>query len=146
MAKHSKSIEIDAPASEVYSRWSNWDNLAQYLPQIKSVRRTGPDTTHWIVSVSGMDVEWDARTTADEPGKRIAWESTSGFKNSGEVTFDALGNDRCKCTVTVDYEPPLGASEGLFGIGKKVDEKLQEGLENVRDDVEGEPVGAGSRY
>lgn len=145
MARHSKSIDIDAPVTEVYDRWSRWEQLNRYLPQIRDVQRTGADTLHWTVSLGGMDVEWDARVTAMEPNRRIAWESTSGFQNKGEVSFEELGPERTRVTVTAEYEPPLGASEGLFGIGGKIDEKLEEGLENVKEAAEaGSFTGAAS--
>jgi uncharacterized membrane protein len=136
MAKHTKSIEIDAPVHEVFEQWRNYEQFERFLPQLTDVRRTGERTSHWVLGMGGMTVEWDAEVTALEEDRLIAWRSFRGLETSGEARFRDLGGGRTCVDLTLEYTPPLGASEGLFGVGAKVDERLEEGLENVKETVE----------
>jgi uncharacterized membrane protein len=136
MAKHTKSIEIDAPVHEVFEQWRNYEQFERFLPQLADVHKTGERTSHWTLNVAGMTVEWDAEVTALEQDRLIAWRSIRGLETSGEARFKDLGAGRTCVDLTLEYTPPLGASEGLFGVGAKVDEKLEEGLENVKETVE----------
>jgi uncharacterized membrane protein len=136
MARHTKSVEIDAPVHAVFEQWRSYEHFERFLPQLADVRKTGERTSHWTLKVAGMTVEWDAEVTALEEDRRIAWRSFRGLETSGEARFRDLGGNRTCVDLTLEYTPPLDADEGFFGVGAKVDEKLDEGLENVRDTVE----------
>jgi uncharacterized membrane protein len=136
MARHTKSIEIDAPVHEVFEQWRNYEQFERFLPQLADVHKTGERTSHWTLRVDGMTVEWDAEVTALEEDRLIAWRSFDGLDTSGEARFKDLGGGRTCVDLALEYTLPLGASEGLFGVGTKVDETLEEGLENVKETVE----------
>ncbi|HEU4752974.1 MAG TPA: SRPBCC family protein [Armatimonadota bacterium] len=133
MARHTKSIEIEAPVREVFEQWRRYEGFDRILPQLREVRATGERCSHWVIDLDGATVEWDAEITALEPGRLIAWKSVSGLENSGEAQFRDLGGGRTCVDVTLDYELPLDADEGLFGIGGKVEEELEAGLEGVKE-------------
>jgi uncharacterized membrane protein len=70
------------------------------------------------------------------PSKRIAWTSTSGARNAGVVTFHRLGDDTCRVTLQIDYEPEgvvenLGDLFGVMSSGAEGDlERFKEFIES----------------
>lgn len=85
-----QAIEVMATPEEAYEMWSRFENFRRFMADVVEVRKTGDRTSHWVVKGPlGQRIEWDARTTIDEPGKSIAWRSTTaGIDNSGEVHFE----------------------------------------------------------
>lgn len=123
-----KSIDIDAPLDRVFTAWTNFENFPNFMENVKEVRRTGPDQTHWVVEAAGQTIEWDATTTVEERS-RVAWKSRGESGQSGVVTFEDLGPTKTRVNVHIDY---------------KLDSKIQEagasmlGLDDniVKNDLE----------
>ena len=81
---------VQADPSELYALWRDLEKIPAWQEQIASVQSTGPNTSHWVMKSDDKTIEWDSEILADEPGKRIAWRSTSGdSNNAGEVIFEA---------------------------------------------------------
>lgn len=97
-----KDIEIDAPVQEVYQHWTRYETFPRFMSNIEEVRRTGPDTTHWVAKAAGQTIEWDARTVA-ENNRRIAWTAHGESGQSGEVTFEPAGANKTRLRVRMDY-------------------------------------------
>jgi len=104
-----RSFEVGQPVHAVYERWLHYESLGEFAPQVKSVCRTGERTSRWVVESLGMRQEWDAEVTALEPDRRIAWRSIAGLEHHGEVLFAALGPERTRVTVSVEYTLPAAA-------------------------------------
>src|SRR3712207_698787 len=83
------SIEVEAPVQQVYEYWKTLENLPQFMTNVEEVRSTGPDTTHWRVKGPlGTSLEFDARTTQNEPNEAIGWNTDDGeVQTSGQVRF-----------------------------------------------------------
>jgi uncharacterized membrane protein len=116
------------------------------MEHVKSIRRTGEKTTHWVAKGPlGQDVEWDAETTRFEPNKRIAWRSTdaSPVKTSGQVTFNELSPRETEVTVTLQYVAPGGAvGEAAARLLSDPEEMLEADLRRFKAYVESEvPAG-----
>lgn len=107
------ALTIACPRDQLYAMWRDFSGLPSFMENVVSVTRQGNDVTHWTVKAPGGDtVEWDSRILADEPGRRIAWESLPGadVENAGEVRFDdAPGGRGTVVRVRIDYDPPAGA-------------------------------------
>lgn len=108
------SVEVDAPVQQVYEYWETLENLPDFMSNIDEVRSTGDDTTHWrIRGPLGAKIEFDARTTQNQPGEAIAWNSQNGdVQTSGQVRFRDLGNDRTRVEVVMNYANPPGGKVG----------------------------------
>lgn len=130
MARDSRTLEIDKPVEEVYQRWLNYENLADFAPQIKEVRQTSETRSHWVAEAMGVHVEWDAEVTAREENRRIAWQSVAGFENSGEVLFEPIGDNRTRVTVNFEYHPFSRGEEG------KLAEEIDEAAESAEETLE----------
>jgi uncharacterized membrane protein len=82
---------VTKPPEEVYDFWSSFERFPSFMAHVDEVQVTGPRTSHWKVSAPfDREVEWDAETTEEEPGRRLRWSSREGadVANSGEVRFE----------------------------------------------------------
>ena len=135
------SIEAQAPVQTVYEYWRNLENLPNFMSNIEEVRSTGPDTTHWVVKGPlGYRMEFDARTTQDEPNSAIGWNTVDGdVQTSGQVRFQELGPDRTRIDVTMNYANPPGGKVGEAASKAVANPKLmmEQDLRNFRDIIEG---------
>ncbi len=103
------SALIQSSPHECYTLWRDLPGIPRWQEQVKEVRQTGDNTSHWVMEVNGKTTEWESEILADEPGKRIAWRSINGSpQNAGEVVFEAAPGGR-GTLVTVLQE---------FGFGK----------------------------
>jgi uncharacterized membrane protein len=144
-----QSVMVDAPVLEVFDQWSQLENFPFFMSGVKEVRDSGRSRSHWRVEgPGGMDVEWDAETTAFEPGRRIGWKSVAGSQvpNWGEVRFEPLGEDATRVTVDLCYRPPAGeighVAASLFGADPQ--SRLDEDLLRMKTFIESGPA-TGSR-
>jgi uncharacterized membrane protein len=107
-----KSIVIHRAASDIYRLWRDPENLPRFMYHLESVRKTGPQTSHWVAHApGGTRVEWDSEITEDVPDRLIAWRSLDGadVPNSGRVEFERAPGDRGTIVrVQMEYAPPAG--------------------------------------
>jgi uncharacterized membrane protein len=133
VARDSRTFEVDRPVQEVFQRWVDYEGLAELVPQIKEVRRTSENRSHWVAEARGLRAEWEAEVTAREENRRIAWRSVSGFENAGEVLFDPIDANHTRVTVNFEYTPFGRGDEGT--LTEEIDEAAeaaQEMLEHRR--------------
>ena len=89
-----KSIAIHAPLSQVYAFWQNFENFAEFIGSIESIKITGENTSHWVVrGPMRTKVEFDALTTERVENQLIKWNSfhaqdeVEEVKSEGSLTF-----------------------------------------------------------
>jgi uncharacterized membrane protein len=135
-----RSIAVLANVADVYQIWANFENFPRFMKYIKSVTLTGPRTSHWVMSGPlGVDVEWDAETTALDENERVAWNSFQGsdVRTSGQVTFRELAPNETEVTVTLQYDPPAGAAgEAVAELFANPEKRVQDDLEHFKEHVE----------
>ncbi len=106
------STTIGRPPQDVYDFWRPLEHLPTFMAHLDDVRRLDDDRSHWTATAPfGRTVEWDAVTTEDVPGERMAWESVEGadIRNSGVVHFrPAPGGRGTEVRVELDYDVPAG--------------------------------------
>ena len=118
---------------ELYEFWRNLPNLARFMENIERIDVLDADRSHWVVKApAGRTIEWDARITVDEPGRRIGWTTEDGaeVKNHGVVEFrEAPFGRGAEIHATIVYEPPAGP------LGKLVAElfQVEPGMQAKRD-------------
>lgn len=114
MGEHSSAAyaaTILKPRQEVYEFWRHWQNLPRFSRHLKSVEDLGNGLTRWTAEGPRGDVTWEAETTEDIPGQRIAWRSVgdADVKNFGEVNFkDAPADRGTEVVVRMGYDLPGG--------------------------------------
>lgn len=133
MERTERSIEVNAPVNIVFDLFSDFEKFPEWMKHIKEVRRTGENYTRWTADAPlGINVEWEAETTAFEPNRKIAWKTVRGdVEMEGEVAFEETEQGTTRMHVTLGYKPPAGhlgtLVAKLFGNDpeKEIDEELQ---------------------
>jgi uncharacterized membrane protein len=124
-----RTVTINRPRQELYEFWRDFSNLALFMENIESVTVIDPVRSHWVVKApADSTVEWDSIITEDRPGELIAWTSAEGasIANSGRIEFRDSSNGRgTVVTVTIAYDPPLGAVGKLFAKLFQREPKIQ---------------------
>jgi uncharacterized membrane protein len=145
-----ESIEVQAPLEDVFSYWSNFENVSKFMQNVEEVRMTGQDTSHWKVKGPlGKSVEFDARTTEIDPSRGIGWNTVEGeVMTSGEARFEEVSPGRTRIDVTMNYADPPGGKVGevAANVLSNPERMLREDLENFARIVErGELGGPGAQ-
>ena len=134
------SIEVEAPADDIFRYWSNFENFPNFMSNIEEVRMSAQDISHWRVKGPlGMSVEFDAKTTEMDPNRGIGWNTVDGdVMTSGEVRFEETTPGRTQVDVTMNYaDPPGGAvGEAVANILSSPERNLKEDLQNFARIVE----------
>ena len=76
------------------------------MPGVKAVTQIDDTHVHWNARFwGGIDQEWDAEITEQEPDKRISWKSISGAENAGTVRFEPLDAEHTRVRLVMAYDP-----------------------------------------
>jgi uncharacterized membrane protein len=133
---------VTRPPEEVYAFWRQLDRLPTFMAHLDEVRTTDSGRSHWKASAPfGRSVEWDAETTDDVPGQRIAWRSLDGadVPNAGEVRFvPAPGGRGTEVHVTLNFDMPGGALGKAVAkyFGEEPSQQLDDDLRRFKQVLE----------
>jgi uncharacterized membrane protein len=100
-----EQIDVDVPVRTAYNQWTQFEEFPRFMEGVQHVHQIDDRRLHWRAEVGGKQVEWQAEITEQIPDERIVWRSTSGAPNAGVVTFQPLGQNRCRVTLQLHYEP-----------------------------------------
>lgn len=137
-----ESISINASPEEIYSFWKNFENLPSFMRHLESVSIVDENVSHWVAKAPlGMSVEWDAQLVADEPNRRLSWETLpdSEIQHEGLVAFDATSNGRGTIVrVEMSYEPPAGHVGAQLArlLGEEPRVQIREDLRRLKQLIE----------
>jgi uncharacterized membrane protein len=139
VTKVEREVMVAVPARAAYEAWRNFENLPRIMHHIEEVRVVGNGRSHWKArGPLGMDAEWDAEMTMDEPNRTIAWRSIEGnssVKTAGRVDFEESGDETC-VRVMLTYDAPAGvvgdtAAKILSNPERQIEEDLQRFKETI---------------
>ncbi len=134
-----ESIEIPAPVSEVYRRWTDFSRFPEFMDNVQEVRPLGGGRYHWVARVLGTKREWDAEVTDQQENHHISWRSIEGAPNAGTVTMQPLPNNRTRVDVHLEYTPPGGVvGQQLEKVMHATQRQVKRDLENFRRVISGE--------
>lgn len=105
MASHSSTITVDRPVQAVYNQWTQFETFPAFMEGVESVEQLGDQDLRWTVTIAGVAREFDAVITDQEPDRRIAWRTTSGPYQAGEVSFEPVDPTTTRVTLGMDFEP-----------------------------------------
>lgn len=130
-----KSVQIGRPVSEVFETWSDFSRLPEFSNIIRRVDRYG-DRSHWLVDINGRPFEWDAELTQIIPNEAIGWKSVGGTKNTGRITFSAIGDDTL-VHVQMNYAPPFRMLRPLLsGMSGQIEGYIEQALRDFKNALE----------
>lgn len=130
-----KTIECDVPVRVAYNQWTQFESFPRFMEGVTRVRQLDDKRLHWEARIGGKKTEWYAEIVEQVPDKKIGWRSTSGAENSGTVTFQDLGANRCRVTLRMSYEPE-GVTENVGDALGIVDARVRGDLERFKEFIE----------
>lgn len=152
MTTVSKSLDIKAPVSTVFTYFARPEHVSDQMSD-KGVGMTvipmdikegmGVGTTFRIISdFGGKRLEWDCETTEFEREERISAVQIEGpFKKWSIVnTFEPLGDNLTRVTMSVEYEMPFGPLGSILDkakFAKSAERGMETALYKVRGLLEG---------
>jgi uncharacterized membrane protein len=137
-----ESIDIDVPISTAYDQWTQFEEFPQFMGGVDEVRQVGDTMTHWRTSIGGVDREFDAQITAQEPDRRISWRSVDGKTHEGNVTFEPLGATQTRVHVRTVWEPEGFTEKAGAAIGAD-DRQVKADLKRFKEFIEKRGVETG---
>lgn len=149
------TVTIRRPPEEVFAFWRKLSNLPLFMKDLTSVLEVSPKKSHWTVTLkSGLQVEWDAIISHEEPGQMIAWQSVedADVTTQGTVWFLRAPADLgTEVTLMMNYEVPGGHLTELATalVGESPDLLVQTNLRRLKayletgeiPTIEGQPSG-----
>ncbi len=130
-----KSIAVDVPVTVAYDQWTQFEEFPRFMEGVKDVRQLDDSHLRWVAEVGGQEESWEAEIVEQTPHERIAWRSVAGKENGGAVTFERLGDTRCRVGVHLAWEAE-GLVESLAGFLGADGRKVEADLERFKELVE----------
>jgi uncharacterized membrane protein len=113
-----ESIDVAVPVRVAYDQWTQFEDFPKFMDGVKRVRQLDDTTLEWKAEIAGIERSWRAEITDQEPDERVAWRSTSGAKNAGQVTFEAIGDNMTRVNLQLDVDPegPIESAGDALGF------------------------------
>jgi uncharacterized membrane protein len=139
-----QEIEVEVPVSTAYNQWTQFEEFPTFMEGVDEVKQLDDTLLHWAATVAGKKAEWDAKIVAQEPDRRIVWESVDGKQTRGAVTFQPAGSAartlvRLHMSYTRDgVTEKVGSAAGLDA------RRVRGDLERFRDLIEERQAASGA--
>lgn len=135
MADVKKSITVEVPVHAAYNQWTQFESFPEFMDGVQEVRQEGDRFLYWKAKVMGKTEEWKAEITQQVPDRKIAWKSTSGAPNAGEVTFQPLSDTTTEVNLWLKAEPQ-SATEKIGDAVGVLDRQVKGDLEKFKHFIE----------
>jgi uncharacterized membrane protein len=151
MTTISKSMEINAPLSEVFTYFARPEHMADQFPEnmglniipLEVKNGFGVGTIFRISGdFDGKKLEWDCETIDYIPHKKIVANMIEGPFKFWQITvdFDEINEKKTKTSITIDYDMPMGPLGGFIDkikLKKIAERGMENGLYRVKALLEG---------
>jgi len=151
MTTINKSMEINAPLSEVFTYFARPEHMADQFPEnmglniipLEVKNGFGVGTIFRISGdFDGKKLEWDCETIDYIPHKKIVANMIEGPFKFWQITvdFDEIDEKKTKTSITVDYDMPMGPLGGFIDkikLKKIAERGMENGLYRVKALLEG---------
>lgn len=147
----SKSLEINAPVSEVFTYFARPEHMADQFPEnmglnilpIEVKNGFGVGTIFRISGdFDGKRLEWDCETIDYIPHRKIIAQMIEGPFKQWQITvqFEEVTERKTKTSIIVAYDMPMGPVGGLMDkvkLKKIAERGIENGLYRVKALLEG---------
>jgi uncharacterized membrane protein len=151
MTNISKSMEINAPVSEVFTYFARPEHMADQFPEnmglniipIEVKNGFGVGTIFRISGdFDGKRLEWDCETIDYIPHRKIVAQMIEGPFKQWQITveFEEIAERKTRTSIKVDYDMPMGPIGGLMNrvkLKKIAERGVENGLYRVKALLEG---------
>ena len=143
MSRINEHIEVAVPVRVAYDQWTQFESFPRFMDGIDRVVQVDDKTLEWTATVAGVVKHWRAEITEQRPDEVVAWRSTDGAQNDGQVRFRSMGADRTMIDVQLDVEPEGIVERAADALGV-VERRVRGDLLRFREFIEArhEPTGA----
>ncbi len=142
MASIEQDVEVDVPVRTAYDQWTQFEQFPRFMDGVQDVRQLDDAHLHWVARIGGVEKEWDAEITAQEPDRVIAWRSTDGTWSAGTVLFEPVDATCTRIRLRMEWEPEgfiesAGSALGLDSMRVRGDLMRFKELVEERGDASG---------
>jgi ligand-binding SRPBCC domain-containing protein len=151
MTTINKSMEINAPLTEVFTYFARPEHMADQFPEnmglniipLEVKNGFGVGTIFRISGdFDGKKLEWDCETIDYIPHRKIVAKMIEGPFKFWQITvdFEQIGEKKTKTSITVDYDMPMGPLGGFIDkikLKKIAERGMENGLYRVKALLEG---------
>jgi len=136
-------VEVDAPVHTVYNQWTQFEEFPRFLHDVKRIDQIDDMLTHWVVSVGGVQREFDAAITDQVPDDHVAWASVDERVHAGRVAFTPTDAGSTKVRLEMSWEPETLVEK--VGATLMIDQRQAEmDLQRFREFIEGRGAETGA--
>ncbi|MCR8671849.1 SRPBCC family protein [Agrococcus sp. HG114] len=139
MPQVTDSIDVKAPISAVYALWTQFEDFPKFMGGVESITQLTDTTLHWVVSIAGVEREFDAEITEQHMDERVAWRSLDGETHAGVVTFHRIDDDTTRVNVQIDWKPQ-GVVEAAGALLQIDDAQIGKDLKRFKEIAEATPA------
>ena len=138
-----ESIEVEVPVSTSYNQWTQFEEFPLFMEGVDDVHQRDDTRLHWVATIGGHTVEWDAKILEQHPDKQISWISEDGKKTRGTVSFEPIGEGKTLIRLSMSYQAEgaieqIGSAAGLDAARVRGDLKRFKDLIESRGTESGE--------
>ncbi|MGH7661832.1 MAG: type II toxin-antitoxin system RatA family toxin [Vulcanimicrobiaceae bacterium] len=138
------SIDVAAPARDVYELAKDQERFPQFMPDVESVtiveRRADAIVTRWKTLVEEAPIEWTEEDRFDDARTRIDYKLIEGDldKFEGAWTFENAGGGMTHVVLGVEYDFGVPTLAELIGptLQRKVQENSEMMLQGLKREAE----------
>ncbi|MGN6333419.1 MAG: SRPBCC family protein [Motilibacteraceae bacterium] len=132
---------VQASPQQAYAFSRRFEQLPRFMEHLEQVSVDGRRSRWTAAAPLGKHVSWDAETTTDVPGERIAWRSVGRgpVRTEGEVRFVTAPGDRgTEVHVAMRYDLPAGRLGQAFArfFGQDPHQQLDDDLRRFKQVME----------
>jgi len=143
MSEYTHTLEVDRPLRDVYDQWTQMEEFPRFMDGVQQVDQVSATRTHWRVSVAGVEREFDAEITEQEPDRLMTWTSLEPPHQSGTVRFQPAGPDSTQVSLTMHFDPE-GLAENVGDFLGLVEDRVVGDLTRFKNFIEDEKLPTGA--
>jgi uncharacterized membrane protein len=130
-----ESIDVAVPVSTAYNQWTQFESFPRFMDGVERIEQVTPTRTHWSTKIAGVQREFDAEITEQQPDERIAWTTDNGTHQAGVVTFHRLDETSTRVTLQLDHDPQGLVEKAGDALGI-VQHRIKGDLRNFKQFIE----------
>jgi uncharacterized membrane protein len=129
------SIDVAVPVSTAYNQWTQFESFPRFMDGVERIEQVTPTRTHWVTKIAGVEREFDAEITEQNPDERVAWKTESGTHQAGVVTFHRIDDAHTRVTLQLDHDPQGLVEKAGDALGI-VQRRVKGDLQNFKEFIE----------
>jgi uncharacterized membrane protein len=130
-----ETIDVAVPVSTAYNQWTQFESFPKFMDGVERIDQVSATRTHWLTKIAGVQREFDAEITEQQPDERIAWTTENGTHQAGVVTFHRLDEATTRVTLQLDHEPEGFVEKAGDALGI-VQRRIKGDLKNFKQFIE----------